>query len=211
MKKSTTFLTNAPNKLGLLSFHQLPHQPLLGSPSQWQQETDNLPENIAQWLRWEHSLTAALCQHCSQFDVVVLAEDFLPQQKGKNPTLEFFPKFCESSLWRRCVVLQGDGEPWIYAETFTPSAKLARTLQQLGDTPLGLWLFAQKPRRESWGWREFSTENHKISPNIPALPITFARFTRWQIDNEPLLIVEYFLTPFAFPIELSKVQKSQHG
>lgn len=187
------------NELFLFST-QLPHQNLLGKRALWQQETDKLSPPVAHWLTWENSLTVALQRHCERFQVNVLNEEWLSNKNGKNPTSEFFPEFCANSpVWQRCVLLLGDDKPWIYAETFTPSAPLAEKLQQLGDTPLGLWLFSQNPQRCDWGWRDFSMESHKISSNIPALPITFARFTRWQIDNEPLLIVEYFLTPFDFP------------
>lgn len=52
--------------------------------------------------------------------------------------------------WVREVCLRGDGQPWLLARTVAPlsAVQLVNALRQLGDAPLGDWLFgAQAARR----------------------------------------------------------------
>ncbi len=53
--------------------------------------------------------------------------------------------------WVREVCLRGDGQPWLLARSVAPleAEQLVAGLRQLGDAPLGDWLFGSQAARRS--------------------------------------------------------------
>ena len=131
------------------------------------------PPAVREWLLHEGSLTRKLQQHCARLDVAIAHEGWMSDDH-----------------WLREVWLSGDGIPWIYAQTRIPRATLSHTaapLQNSGNRPIGLWLYAQQPTRLSLRWRYDSASD------------SYARQTALALNGYPLDIREHFLPGFPYP------------
>ena len=98
------------------------------------------------------------------------------------------PTACEP-VWLREVVIYGNGTPWIFAQTRLPQGTVNAVAQEvlnLGDQPIGLWLFPQHPQRLSLEWRQ--------DPQTGL----YARRSTLLLNGYPLTIAELFLPEFSF-------------
>ena len=75
--------------------------------SAWQTAETDLPSQVAEWLLHTHSLTEKLQQICQRLDVEVVQQGW--QAVG------FEQNFAKT--WVREVVLNGDDNTWIFAQT----------------------------------------------------------------------------------------------
>ena len=91
-------------------------------------------------------------------------------------------------VWLREVMLFGDGVPWVFAQTLLPESGArgaAAGLTELGDEPIGPWLFARRTRRQSLQWRRDEGG-------------LYARRSMLLLEGSPLQISELFLPQFDF-------------
>ena len=91
-------------------------------------------------------------------------------------------------VWLREVMLFGDGMPWVFAQTLLPESGArgaAAGLTELGDEPIGPWLFARRTRRQSLQWRRDEGG-------------LYARRSMLLLEGSPLQISELFLPQFDF-------------
>ena len=91
-------------------------------------------------------------------------------------------------VWLREVMLFGDGVPWVFAQTLLPESGArgaAAGLTELGDEPIGPWLFARRTRRPSLQWRRDEGG-------------LYARRSMLLLEGSPLQISELFLPQFDF-------------
>ena len=91
-------------------------------------------------------------------------------------------------VWLREVMLFGDGVPWVFAQTLLPASGAcgaAAGLTELGDEPIGPWLFARRTRRQSLQWRRDEGG-------------LYARRSMLLLEGSPLQISELFLPQFDF-------------
>lgn len=149
--------------------------------NQWKIDRTFLAEHIADWLLTEESLTAKLARHCTQFGVSVEAENWTGKEE-----------------WLREVILYGDGQAWIFAQT-TFSANLmsayGEEILQLNQTPLGYWLFAKNPRRITTEWAQ------DLKSGL------YARRSQFHLEKGNLTVSELFLENFEFPFKKDAEEK----
>ena len=91
-------------------------------------------------------------------------------------------------VWLREVMLFGNGVPWVFAQTLLPESGAcgaAAGLTELGDEPIGPWLFARRTRRQSLQWRRDEGG-------------LYARRSMLLLEGSPLQISELFLPQFDF-------------
>lgn len=161
----------------------------------WQSDEAPLPLAVADWLLHTDSLTQKLQQICGQLQVQVTqagwqAVDFLPTFAMADATAdEDAKKDDDQPAWLREVILLGDQTPWIFAQTILPKTTIdsvAQAVPTLGDQPIGLWLFPQKPKRLRLEWG--------IDPETNG----YARRSLLALHGQPIAIYEYFLPQFPF-------------
>lgn len=97
---------------------------------------------VRAWLQLETSMTERFEKYCRQVSVEVVSEGFVSFAECADAQF-LLPE--ETRYWRREIVLYGDGVPWLAGMTLVPESTLSGpdiALQQLGETPLGRYLFA---------------------------------------------------------------------
>lgn len=169
---------------------QLPHYRTLFAHAEWHTTSGQIPPKICKWLAHTESLTEALQQQCANLTVEIT-------QQGWQQAVRIRQNFAKKSedqtacqpQWLREVLLKGDGTPWIFAQTILPEATVQAVAQEvlnLGERPIGLWLFPQKPVRKSLEWTQ-----------DPATGL-YARRSQLELEGYPLAIYELFLPQFPF-------------
>lgn len=151
----------------------------------WQITGENLPRNIAEWLLHTDSLTEKLQQICQLLQVDIVQQGW--QDGGATVS--------RRKMWGREVVLKGDGNAWIFAQTVLSEKTIetvAKEVLTLGDKPIGLWLFPQKPQRLTLEWRRDEKSG------------LYARRSQLLLKGYPLEIRELFLPKFSFESTLIK-------
>ncbi|WP_301098753.1 chorismate lyase [Otariodibacter sp.] len=151
----------------------------------WQTNQNDVPSNIADWLFYSASLTQKLQMVSSNISVEITQEDWQAVSLSKN-----FAKYPEEqTAWVREILLKGDSTPWIFAQTIFPQATIdnvAQVIPNLGETPIGLWLFPQEPIRQNLEWA-FDSKTE-----------LYARRSLLLLKDYPLEICELFLAEFPF-------------
>ncbi|PJG82875.1 chorismate--pyruvate lyase family protein [Caviibacterium pharyngocola] len=153
------------------------------SAQDWRTTGSFLSPEKAQWLLHQGSLTKKLYETGAQLSVKVIFQGWV-QKNDQKPTA-----LSEKSVWRREVMLQGDGKNWIFARTDLPEStvrQVAGEVLYLGERPIGLWLFPQNPTRVSLQWRQDPTSG------------LYARRSDLLLKGYPIEIKELFLTDFIF-------------
>ncbi|MFZ7224480.1 chorismate--pyruvate lyase family protein [Avibacterium avium] len=161
------------------------YRQLLARPD-WQTSGHLSVPEIAQWVQHQGSLTQKLQQACQQLSVEVIYQGW-----QENSTAKISLKSTAlNKTWLREVLLKGDGTPWIFAQTTLPETTVQNVAQyvlQLGEQPIGLWLFKQPMQRISLYWRQ--------DPETGL----YARYSDFDLKGYPLQIKELFLAEFPFP------------
>ncbi|OOF48645.1 chorismate--pyruvate lyase [Rodentibacter genomosp. 1] len=148
----------------------------------WQEEDSSqiksLPLSTQSWLFDKQSLSLKLKQICEQFEVKVRSEKWIENLFESEATL--LP--ADDYLCRE-VVLFCDGHPWVEARTLISKGLLSyhRNLSNLGNKPIGEWLFQQVTNRELIQWSQDPQSG------------LYARRSLFLIEKMPLLISELFL------------------
>ncbi|VGM95305.1 Chorismate--pyruvate lyase [uncultured Avibacterium sp.] len=161
------------------------YRELLARPD-WQTSGHFAAPEIAQWVQHQGSLTQKLQQACQQLRVEVIHQGW-----QENLSEKISPKSTAlEQIWLREVLLKGDGTPWIFAQTTLPQTTVQNVAQyvlQLGEQPIGLWLFKQPMQRVSLYWQQ--------DPETGL----YARYSDFDLKGYPLQIKELFLAEFPFP------------
>ena len=142
-----------------------------------------LPEldaELRDWLLLEDSMTKRFEQQGKLVTVTLVREDFVgPEEVAEELTL--LPE--ESRYWLREIILCADGVPWLAGRTVVPESTLSGPelqLQQLGNTPLGRYLFTSSTLS-----RDFIEIGKEAT--------LWGRRSRLRLSGKPLLLTELFL------------------
>lgn len=142
-----------------------------------------LPELDAQlrdWLLLEDSMTKRFEQQGKSVTVTLIREAFVGQDEVAEEQ-SLLP--AEPRYWLREILLCADGEPWLVGRTVVPESTLSGPelqLQQLGNTPLGRYLFTSSTLT-----RDFI----EIGKDAEL----WGRRSRLRLSGKPLLLTELFL------------------
>lgn len=134
------------------------------------------------YLTWEGSLTQVLRQALGQVSVQRLYEGWGPKSLPRH--------------WQRDVLLQGPNQqPYVFARTCVPdnAHSLLSIIQQLGEQPLGDWLF-QQPFKVIQ--REWPTQPPHLDGilDLSAFALLLpGRHNVYVIAEEAFTVTEFFL------------------
>lgn len=159
--------------------HDLFKSRLQLTSQQWGKKCDDLPNHIVRWLLYSGSLTEKLIEICSNFQVEIVEEGWQAVTSSEN-----FAK-----QWVREVLLKCGDQELIFAQTILPDVTIESVAQEilhLGNQPIGLWLFPQKPQRLHLEWRQDSETG------------LYARRAQYLLHGYPIEIKELFLAQFPF-------------
>lgn len=135
---------------------------------------------LRDWLLLEDSMTKRFEQQGKKVTVTMINEDFVGRDAlaGEEALL---PE--EARYWLREIILCADGEPWLAGRTLVPESTLCGpelALQQLGQTPLGRYLFTSSTLT-----RDFIEIGRSAQ--------LWGRRSRLRLSGKPLLLTELFL------------------
>ncbi|MGX2950608.1 chorismate--pyruvate lyase family protein [Ursidibacter sp. B-7004-1] len=151
----------------------------------WQTGDQYLSKNVADWLSYSDSLTQKLQSICDELKVEITQQGWQAVRSSQA-----FAKNDENhTAWLREVILKGDKQDWIFAQTILPKQTIemvANPVLELGENPIGLWLFPLQPERISLEWC-FDSETK-----------LYARRSLLSLKGYPLAIYELFLPQFPF-------------
>ncbi|WP_150112023.1 chorismate--pyruvate lyase family protein [Marinospirillum insulare] len=181
-----TSLKQQPNETA--SINWLPAAHLTGAPAgAWRS-----------WLQEKGSLTLRLKSHAQQdFKVSVLSEKVILAPANEVALLGCI----KQRAWVREVLLEVDGEPWVFARSVLPlntQGGLRRRLTQVGNTALGQVLFSDPLIKR--GPFVFCAPNQLSTPSL------WGRASCFYAKNLRLLVAEHFLHPMAKQLALSGAQ-----
>ncbi|CUU53281.1 putative 4-hydroxybenzoate synthetase/chorismate--pyruvate lyase [Actinobacillus pleuropneumoniae] len=148
----------------------------------WCSEQEPLSKAQQEWLLHQGSLTQKLLQVTQYFNVEITQQKWIAKVSEKMTA-------CRSDFWLREVLLKEKDQPWIFAQTVAPRETVehvAQDLPKLGDQPIGLWLFPQKPKRISLEWQ------------CDAHSGMYMRRACYLLKGYPLEISELFLADFPY-------------
>ncbi len=165
-------------------FKQL-YKPLLDG-AKWQ-SPDHLGiegTEIGHWLLEQESLSRRFQRHCDAFTVSLIEQVKIPRSALKDDERALIG---DADCLMRKVILQGDGQPWVFARTLIPISTLTgqeSDLEQLGEMPLGFRVFTDRSaRRDALEVADVGTAHQPL----------WARRSRLWINEKPLLVAELFL------------------
>ncbi|HFK1204333.1 TPA: chorismate lyase [Klebsiella aerogenes] len=135
---------------------------------------------LRDWLLLEDSMTKRFEQQGKKVTVTMINEGFVRRDAlaGEEALL---PE--EARYWLREIILCADGEPWLAGRTLVPESTLCGpelALQQLGQTPLGRYLFTSSTLT-----RDFIEIGRSAQ--------LWGRRSRLRLSGKPLLLTELFL------------------
>jgi len=137
------------------------------------------------WLLLEDSMTKRFEQYCNRVTVRLLREDFIPEEEApmEAPLLPRSPRY-----WLREVILCGDDVPWLLGRTVVPESTLhgpELALQQMGNTPLGRYLFSSSTLTRDY-------------IELGRSETLWGRRSRLRLSGKPFLLTELFLPESPF-------------
>lgn len=122
------------------------------------------------------------------FEVKVLAQGWRQLSAGECQLLGVKPH--QNRGWTRDVALCIHGKAWVYARTCIPASTLTgseKRLAQLGDKPLGAYLFQHPAMKRG------KMTASKIRQN--GLDLKWSRRSVFYLHQKPLLVSEAFIQP----------------
>ncbi|KNC95464.1 chorismate lyase [Trabulsiella odontotermitis] len=140
----------------------------------------SLDPQLLDWLLLEDSMTKRFEQQGKTITVTMIREGFVTcdaivEEQALLPD--------EPRYWLREILLCADGEPWLAGRTVVPESTLTGpelALQQLGNVPLGRYLFTSSSLT-----RDFI--------EIGRYAELWGRRSRLRLSGKPLLLTELFL------------------
>lgn len=181
---SFTHLQKAPPETAAINW--LPKAHLTGAPAgAWRG-----------WLQEKGSLTLRLRSHAQQgFQVKVLSEEVTTAHLNELVLLGCLKK----RAWVRQVLLEVDGQPWVFARSVMPldaRGILSQRLLKVGTSALGHVLFSNPLIKR--GPLVFCAPNQLSTPSL------WGRASCFYSQNLRLLVTEHFLHPMAKQLLLTK-------
>lgn len=161
--------------------HDFSHYRTILAAQDWQHGEQTLAPHVADWLLYTDSLTQKLQQE-RPLTVEIVSQGWQTVKNHEN----------SPGCWLREVLLKGGTQDWIFAQTLVPQATIdnvAQAIPELGEQPIGLWLFPQQPQRLSLAWRQDRRTG------------LYARCSTLLLNGYPLEIKELFLAQFPFTHE----------
>ena len=158
-----------------------------------------IEDDILSWLVDEGSLTKRLKQHCPEnFSVDVLGMEWVKPDKSEASLLGI--PATQKVLLRQVHLKCGD-DLCVYARSVIPLQTLSgphRCLRNLGDKPLGEYLFASPSLvRSRIEWAQLTPSSHVYRTALPQQQEggdnIWGRRPLFFIDKRPLLVSEFFL------------------
>ncbi|AHM81935.1 ubiC [Klebsiella pneumoniae] len=140
----------------------------------------SLPPPLSDWLLLEDSMTQRFEQQGKQVTVTLVNEGYIGRD-ALTDEAALLPD--EPRYWLREIILNADGEPWLAGRTVAPESTLCGpelALQQLGQTPLGRYLFTSSTLT-----RDFIEIGRDAA--------LWGRRSRLRLSGKPLLLTELFL------------------
>ncbi|WP_368082871.1 chorismate lyase [Klebsiella michiganensis] len=139
-----------------------------------------LDAHLRDWLLLEDSMTKRFEQQGKKVSVIMVNEGFVGREAlaDEAPLLPSEPRY-----WLREIILCANGEPWLAGRTIVPESTLSGpelALQQLGQTPLGRYLFTSSTLT-----RDFIEIGRHAE--------LWGRRSRLRLSGKPLLLTELFL------------------
>lgn len=143
-------------------------------------EIPPLDAHLRDWLLLEDSMTKRFEQQGKKVSVIMVNEGFVGCKAlaGEESLLPSEPRY-----WLREIILCANGEPWLAGRTIVPESTLSGpelALQQLGQTPLGRYLFTSSTLT-----RDFIEIGRHAE--------LWGRRSRLRLSGKPLLLTELFL------------------
>jgi chorismate--pyruvate lyase len=156
------------------------------------------PKKLQPWLADPGSLTARIKANCREFHVQVIREGYA-RPFADEYGLIGLP--ADRYAWVREVLLHADNNPVVYAHSLLAPQDLACTwhmARAIGSRPLGAALFADpRIRRGPLQVARLSMDHplhrHAVAAIGHALPLLWARRSRFTRMSRPLLVSEVFL------------------
>ena len=140
----------------------------------------SLDASLLDWLLLEDSMTQRFEQQGKRITVTLLREAWAGRD-DVEPEQALLPD--EPRYWLREILLCADGEPWLAGRTVVPESTLngpELALKQLGNTPLGRYLFTSSSLT-----RDFI--------EVGKYDELWGRRSRLRLGGKPLLLTELFL------------------
>ncbi|MFW0767364.1 chorismate lyase [Trabulsiella odontotermitis] len=140
----------------------------------------SLDPQLLDWLLLEDSMTKRFEQQGKTITVTMIREGFVTRD-AIDEEQALLPD--EPRYWLREILLCADGEPWLAGRTVVPESTLTGpelALQQLGNVPLGRYLFTSSSLT-----RDFI--------EIGRYAELWGRRSRLRLSGKPLLLTELFL------------------
>lgn len=135
---------------------------------------------LRDWLMLEDSMTKRFEQFGKPVSVTLVNEEFIHRDTLTSEQ-HLLPE--EPRYWLREILLCVGGEPWLAGRTVVPESTLCGpelALQQLGQTPLGRYLFT-------------SSQLTRDFIEIGRHDALWGRRSRLRLSGKPLLLTELFL------------------
>ena len=135
---------------------------------------------LRDWLMLEDSMTKRFEQFGKPVSVALVNEEFI-HRDALTSEQHLLPE--EPRYWLREILLCVGGEPWLAGRTVVPESTLCGpelALQQLGQTPLGRYLFT-------------SSQLTRDFIEIGRHDALWGRRSRLRLSGKPLLLTELFL------------------
>ncbi|EWH10039.1 chorismate lyase [Catenovulum agarivorans DS-2] len=164
----------------------------LGDKTSWQQQV-KCAENIQSWLADPSSLTAKLKSISHDFSLTLLGQGWQQQQSEASAYLA------------REVLLNCQGQAWVYAHTHIPQSSLVGDnafLSHLENKPLGEAIFQQKNLvRAAIEFGQFDSRTpvwqmaeHWCGRQLGVMPpLLYGRRSRFVVNQQPIFVSEIFL------------------
>lgn len=170
-------------------------------PLRWRTQAPlrgHLPPALKPWLLDSGSLTAKLVALSGgDFQVQVLRQVHERASLSEQQALGIARR--QLCLIRE-VVLQGQGQPWVFARSVLPLSSLngqLRHLRKQGSRPLGAFLFTQPQLQRSAIALSLINSHHGYVPkNLLGKQSAWGRRSIFSIAQQPLLVSEVFLPDF---------------
>lgn len=160
------------------------------------------PSRVRSLLTSSGSLTKKIIQHCPHpFSVEVLQQHYTPLSLMEQQVLQIRQR--ESGNTRAVLLHCGD-TPWVFAHTVIPHHALKRQLRrltQLGNRSLGAVLHRSRVMQRSEAMYACFLPHHSLyqqaTTSLQQPPDQlWGRRILYQIDGDPLLVHELFLSTF---------------
>lgn len=160
--------------------------PQFSHPLKWRAQPQTKRRAVLPWLLDTGSLTNKLIARAGdEFAILRIAEGRQFNSPGRPVPAMSADRAAHNLYWHREVLLQGHGRPWVHALTLIPvrHRALVMRLRQLGDNPLGGFLFRQPGLQ-------------RLRMDFAAMPHGQARRSWFRIDRQDIILVEVFLNEF---------------